>query len=475
MTPMLALRNPADLIAAVPYLLGFHPTDSVVVLGLRAGRVIFQARADLVPAAAELAEQLTGLLARQGFGTALVVGYGTAEQVDPVVVPLRERLAAAGIGTPEALRVAAGRYWSYTCTVATCCPPDGNPYSPDTGTVAAEATLAGMVALPSRSALRARLAPVTGAARESMRRATEFAELRARELVEAALADARTAVGLLTERTPGPTGVRSGESRHLTVVDGGSDPAAPFESLATPGAGRDWLALDRGSQPTGLHGGPDQAPGRARDQVDTHLVRTPRQAALDGASDGALSADEALPAEGQELAAGGDRDHSIGPVLVDGELDRVGRAAIRAARWRFELAGRSAVDHAVKLHRAGQTLDDTDAAWLSVLLVHLPVRDYAWERIADDFGPHLTLWSDLTRRAEARLRAGPATLLAFTAWRAGEGATSTIALELALEADPRYPMAALLARAITAGVDPALWPARERSRPLRRTVRRPLP
>ncbi len=32
--PVVPLRTPADLISAVPYLLGFHPADSVVVLAL---------------------------------------------------------------------------------------------------------------------------------------------------------------------------------------------------------------------------------------------------------------------------------------------------------------------------------------------------------------------------------------------------------------------------------------------------------
>jgi hypothetical protein len=347
--PTLSLRNPVDLLAAVPYLLGFHPADSVVVLGMTGPRLIFQARADLVAQAGELADQLTVLLARQGFDTVLLVGYGPAERVDPVVVALRERLAEAGIETPEALRAAAGRYWSYTCSVPTCCPPEGTPYTVDASTIAAEATVAGMVALPSREALRARLAPVTGAEREAMREATARADRRARELVDAALAEVPAAI----------------------------------------------------------------------------------------------------------------------------PVDRAGASAVRAARRRFQVAGRIAVDRAVATHRAGRVLDDDAAAWLSVLLVHLPVRDHAWESIGQDFDVHLALWTDLTRRAEPDLRAGPATLLAFTAWRAGEGATSTIALELALESDPQYPMAQLLGRAITLGLNPAQWRGPARPRLTRRTRRRP--
>jgi hypothetical protein len=42
-TPMV-LNDPADILSLVPFVLGFHPTDSVVVLGLRGRQMIFQAR-----------------------------------------------------------------------------------------------------------------------------------------------------------------------------------------------------------------------------------------------------------------------------------------------------------------------------------------------------------------------------------------------------------------------------------------------
>lgn len=43
----LSLTGPANLIAAVPYLLGFEPADSLVLVGLQNGRVIVSARIDL--------------------------------------------------------------------------------------------------------------------------------------------------------------------------------------------------------------------------------------------------------------------------------------------------------------------------------------------------------------------------------------------------------------------------------------------
>lgn len=37
-TQQVTLRGPADLADALPYLMGFHPTDSVVLVGLHGGR-----------------------------------------------------------------------------------------------------------------------------------------------------------------------------------------------------------------------------------------------------------------------------------------------------------------------------------------------------------------------------------------------------------------------------------------------------
>ncbi|MDQ6849192.1 MAG: DUF4192 family protein [Actinomycetota bacterium] len=46
-SPSLQVRGPADLLAAVPYLLGFHPQESLVIIGLADNRVVVTARLDL--------------------------------------------------------------------------------------------------------------------------------------------------------------------------------------------------------------------------------------------------------------------------------------------------------------------------------------------------------------------------------------------------------------------------------------------
>ncbi|GAA1025670.1 hypothetical protein GCM10009557_00490 [Virgisporangium ochraceum] len=114
-------------------------------------------------------------------------------------------------------------------------------------------------------------------------------------------------------------------------------------------------------------------------------------------------------------------------------------------------AGRHAAATAYERHNNGDRLTDDEAAWFTVLLTRVTVRDYVFRRTHGHDG-HVTLWTDLTRRAEPALAAAPATLLAFAAWRMGNGSVANIALERALDADPEYGMARLLVTALVNGL-----------------------
>ncbi|HEY2793219.1 MAG TPA: DUF4192 domain-containing protein [Micromonosporaceae bacterium] len=164
-----SLRTPADMIAAIPYLFGFHPADSLVILGLRAKRVVFQLRVDLPPAAEARAgaRQIATIVARQHVTRALLAGFGSALAVTPMVRAVRAELMRRRIDVPEALRATDGRYFSYTCHDPACCDPDGTPYDSSTSVVAAAATAAGINVLASREAVAARLAPAAGPERDA--------------------------------------------------------------------------------------------------------------------------------------------------------------------------------------------------------------------------------------------------------------------------------------------------------------------
>ncbi|HLL64799.1 MAG TPA: DUF4192 domain-containing protein [Micromonosporaceae bacterium] len=189
-TAALRLRSPSDILAAVPYLLGFHPTDSLVILGLRARRLVFHARSDVLPVGlpaadrAGQAEALAGLFVGQGVTQVILVGYGDPAQVTPTVLVVREAMRARGLLPAEVLRATADRYWSYECDQA-CCPAEGVPYEVAGSVVAAAATVAGCVALPDRAAVVRTLDPPTGLALVAIQQAGERAAARLAEVLAA--------------------------------------------------------------------------------------------------------------------------------------------------------------------------------------------------------------------------------------------------------------------------------------------------
>jgi hypothetical protein len=188
--PRIRVSSVAGFLAVIPHLLGFHPSRSMVVVGLdaRRGRIVLAFRYDLPdpPDAArsrDIAEHAAAVLRKRRIRTAIAAGYGDGVLVTPVAERLRAGLRGAGIAMRDLLRVQDGRYWSYICTDSGCCPPDGVPFDVSAHPAAAAMTAAGMPARPDRASLADSLAPLTGQAAESMRQATERAVLRAAELI----------------------------------------------------------------------------------------------------------------------------------------------------------------------------------------------------------------------------------------------------------------------------------------------------
>lgn len=187
--PKLSVRTIGDLLSAVPYLLGFHPTESIVVVGFDGKRLTFAVRVDLPGADTDppdrdaLAAHIASVLSRQDIDAVTVIGYGPDRSVAPAVASVSAALDRSGLKVLDLLRVADGRYWSYVCDDPGCCSPDGNPYDPTSSEIAAAATYAGQVALPDRAALVRRVAPVEGASRASMRTAADRADRRLAALV----------------------------------------------------------------------------------------------------------------------------------------------------------------------------------------------------------------------------------------------------------------------------------------------------
>ncbi|GAA4561139.1 DUF4192 domain-containing protein [Planotetraspora kaengkrachanensis] len=182
------LASPTDLIAIVPYLLGFHPTLSLVVTvldteGQTVGGVL---RFDLPNDSADaprLAGRLVDILTRNAARQVLLLGYGPGALVTPIMDAATDALEGAGIEIRDALRTDEGRYWSYTCTDLACCPPEGTPYEIVSSHAAVSAVVAGFVARPNRAALAATLAPVCGPDRDRVNAATRNVCAHARTLM----------------------------------------------------------------------------------------------------------------------------------------------------------------------------------------------------------------------------------------------------------------------------------------------------
>ena len=182
--PALAsLRSPADLVVAVPYLLGFEPRNSLVVVafgdpapGRTAQCVSLTARVDLPPrtmSTSAAMESLGGVfhaVARVGASSVglVVHPHPQARALPPLphaalVRRLTDRWRRHGVDVLDALCVRRGstatRYWSYLCTEP-CCPPTGTRLAPGDGmAVRAAFVVSGASVADDRRAVRARLDP----------------------------------------------------------------------------------------------------------------------------------------------------------------------------------------------------------------------------------------------------------------------------------------------------------------------------
>jgi hypothetical protein len=228
--PLLRLRSAADILAAVPYLLGFHPADSLVVLGLRGVRLVFHARLDLPPTGAArqdlqaMGGELAGLFTTQRVGEVILVGFGPPGRADAPVKAVCDSMRDAGLGVVEALRADGGRFWSYRRPQAGS-PSSGTPYRVDDSVIAATATVAGCVAFADRETVVRSLDPPTGAALEAIRAAGERAAGRVAGLDSVQLRSrGRAVVRAALERYAGSGRLGDDELAWLTVLMAASIP-----------------------------------------------------------------------------------------------------------------------------------------------------------------------------------------------------------------------------------------------------------
>ncbi|MGD6742735.1 DUF4192 domain-containing protein [Streptomyces sp. BH106] len=347
----ITLRTAGELAEALPYLLGFRPDDSIVLVALHKGRFggrvrlgIPERTEDWQAVARQMAQCLIGECERRdGHPDSVVAflcqdaptpGAGTGRQVMQRLRPLAQllRTECGGLDVPvtEALCLSEGRYWSYCCARAECCPAEGNVIATDgTSVMAATAAFAGIQVRGSLGRVRARLAPWETALVTEQTRALDAAAM---ELVPRILA------------------------------------GTPRKEVET-------------------------------ETLDLARLVMRRLADAPGAAD-ALTAD----LKDDELLA-----HDEAASLILGLQDRLTRD--RAAEW-----------------------------------------------MEDEEGVHaLRLWRALARRcvgSYGEYAAAPLALVGWVAWSLGDTVEADQALEMALDADPRYVFARLLNEARADGLDP---------------------
>ncbi|MGW5352685.1 DUF4192 domain-containing protein [Streptomyces sp. NPDC004031] len=181
------LSGPGELADALPFLMGYHPTDSIVLLALHGEEGRFGGRvrialprtpqdfAEWPEVARHLADCLVdGSLRRAGRPAAIVAFLcqdpregerpsEVKERLRPVAQQLRVSCGALDVPVVEAMCLSAGRWWSY------CRPgPDADPGAvdegaplarPGTSAIAAAAAYAGIPMPASLRDLEARLRP----------------------------------------------------------------------------------------------------------------------------------------------------------------------------------------------------------------------------------------------------------------------------------------------------------------------------
>ncbi|MGY1726878.1 DUF4192 domain-containing protein [Geodermatophilus sp. SYSU D01062] len=184
--PVIRLGDTGEVAAALPHLLGFHPAESIVLVGLRGpggSRVGLTVRADLPPptAARALAVTLAGkVLTDDPVAVLLVVvseapddrstavlAFGPGEPAPELphrdlVHELVLALDARDVPVREALLVRAGRWWDYDCPYPCCGPGAGTPLPAEASPLAAAAVAGGAVLAADRAALAARITPPDG-------------------------------------------------------------------------------------------------------------------------------------------------------------------------------------------------------------------------------------------------------------------------------------------------------------------------
>lgn len=125
---MPTLTSAHELITAVPFLIGFHPTSSLVLISVKDGAIGLAMRVDLPD---HLSGDAIDLLAhhfiKDEAEAALLVAYmpTNRDDGDSILIAMGAGLIRNGISVQESIVVRDGRYRSIICRDIECCPEIG--------------------------------------------------------------------------------------------------------------------------------------------------------------------------------------------------------------------------------------------------------------------------------------------------------------------------------------------------------------
>ena len=176
--PPVRISSVTGLLAVIPHLLGFTPTDSLVVVGVGRSPGASRSRSATTcptrptPAPRPRSPRTPlSVLARQQ----LTDRRGRRVRPRAAGHPARRRHPrrlppAPDVELRDVLRVDDGRYWSYLCRSRRAARPRVSRSTPPRIRLPRPWRHAGQPVLPGRAALAATIAPVTGADAEAMAR-----------------------------------------------------------------------------------------------------------------------------------------------------------------------------------------------------------------------------------------------------------------------------------------------------------------
>ena len=199
----LKVRRPDELLAIIPYLIGFHPDESVVAVFVRSGRIMLMARMDVPAESAsdELADRIDGLATQHKAHSLALVAYSAASlPANRLLTRLMDRLSMHKL--TDVLYVGHGRWWSLSCGDE-CCPLGGTPFDPSSHPMSAAAVFAGLGARADRRELEASL---SGPPQTELPRLEALADALHSELAQ--LDDPSASVGLLASIVEAGSGGR---------------------------------------------------------------------------------------------------------------------------------------------------------------------------------------------------------------------------------------------------------------------------